>query len=603
MKQTSSSAQAQAQAPSGAQGTIEYLVIIAVVVVIGLVVVGLLMGMTGSGAGLSSNSSKINSKVGSGGLSISGVVIDSNGDGIFKVSNISGEVITLTKVATGGLENTFSQTVPIGGNVDLGVNSLDLKCPCVAGQTKVSCDYNFIYTSSNGFSKVVPVTVQADCVSDSTTTAPLIVPVMTVTGSDCWVNTSINPNPICTLSDLNRMREHLDWNYILEADINAAATRTWADVNGFLPIGNSSTNFSGTFNGNNHYISSLFIYRPSTSNVGLFGYASGTARILNVGLRDVNIRGTDSVGALVGYIWAGSTVNSIVNCYVTGNVAGSNISVGGLVGYKSGGASILNCYSTANVISTSESVGGLVGGSSGGTITNSYATGNITGGWWNIGGLIGSNSSTTIYSSYATGDVTGRVTGASYAGGLAGGGGSIFNSYATGRVTATTYVGGLSGSSSIFSSYATGDVNGTTYVGGLVGDTYSSLRNSFSLGNVDGNSYVGGLVGRATSAVASDINNNYSISRVNGLFVPMNGFLGKSNNASVVNNAYWNPTLATKSNCYRNNLDVDGNTGCTAGVYVASDFYASGIPFTVLGFDGNWLPRSGGYPKLAWQTN
>jgi len=605
MKQASSRAQVQAQVPYMGQGTIEYLVIIAVVVVIGLVVVGLLLGMTGSSTGLSTNSTKINSKVGSGGISIGNVVTDSNGDGIFSVGNTSGETITLTKIATGGLENSYSQTVPIGSSVVLGVNSLNLKCPCVAGQTKVSCDYNVSYTSGNGFPKTVLVTVQADCVSDSTTTTPLIVPVMTVTNSNCWIDVNTNPNPICTLSDLNKMREHLNWNYELKADINAAATKTWADVNGFMPVGTSfATPFSGNFNGNNHYISSLYIYRPGTNYIGLFGYTSGSAvKIQNVGVRDVNITGNQYVGGLVGWM---QSANSVSGCYSSGNVTGVGTNVGGLIGYLQNYASVSDSYSTVNVTGAGN-VGGLIGGIDGILVSRCYATGRVTGGG-TVGGLIGYTFVGGVSDSYATGNVTG--SGDSVGGLIGTGTVGVSRCYATGSVTGSSWVGGLMGRStnSVLSSYATGDVNGLgNYVGGLVGyANFAKVKNSFSKGTVDGNSYVGGLVGYTDSSTTKDINTNYSISRVNGLFAPINGFVGQKTNADVniVFNAYWNPTLSTKSNCYRNDVSVDTNTNCTAGTFVDTNFYgATGVPFTQLGFDGNWVSQTSGYPKLSWQTN
>ena len=184
------------------------------------------------------------------------------------------------------------------------------------------------------------------------------------------------------------------------------------------------------------------------------------------------------------------------------------------------------------------------------------------------------------------------------------------NSYSTGKVTGTNFVGGLSGqaTSAILSSYSTSDVNGTAsdYTGGLVGSAASSVKNSFSKGNVDGNRYVGGLIGYSSTSNTKDINNNYSISRVNASNVPVSGFVGKRTqpDANIVFNAYWNPTLATKSTCYRDSSDVDTNTNCTAGTFIDTNFFgATGIPFAALGFDANWVSQPSGYPKLSWQTN
>ena len=475
------------------------------------------------------------------------------------------------------------------------------------------------------------------------------------------INVDMNIYQLTTCLELQDMNLHLDGNYYLMNDVNCYAdTRLGGALYnggaGFSPIGYSPY-FTGTFNGNNHYISSLYMRYPgSGGNVGLFGYTSATSRILNVGLRDVNITGSYNVGSLVGY-----SSGLVSGSYATGSVTGTGSDwIGGLIGTLYNG-SILNCYSTANVTSTSWNTGGLVGTSFYGTaVTNSYATGSVTStaNGQNIGGLIGYNSA-TLSNSYATGDVngaskvggligylgsgsvlssyaTGDVNGTNNVGGLVGEGwaaisrsyatgnviGSysvgglvgvtyspVFNSYAMGRVTGSSYqVGGLVGycsGSYVLSSYATGDVNGVgDNVGGLVGYTTSSVKKSFSKGTVDGNKYVGGLVGYATSFTLSDVNNNYSISRVNGLNAPKNGFVGQNTNANIVSNAYWNPTLANKSNCYRDTSNADVNTNCNSGSYAAADFYGlGGIPFANLGFDGNWVSQTSGYPKLSWQTN
>ncbi len=91
-------------------------------------------------------------------------------------------------------------------------------------------------------------------------------------------------------------------SFQLASDIDASATSGWNADAGFTPIGNSSTPFTGTFNGNSYTISNLFINLPTTNGVGLFGYTSG-ATIENVGLINVNVTGGENwVGSLVGIV-------------------------------------------------------------------------------------------------------------------------------------------------------------------------------------------------------------------------------------------------------------------------------------------------------------
>ena len=266
--------------------------------------------------------------------------------------------------------------------------------------------------------------------------------------------------------------------YELMSNLNFAGTR-WAlnattdgisdaVLEGWEPIGDESNRYFNTFDGNEYTITGLYINRPATDYVGLFGAIKAGAIIHNVFLEEVEVHGKNYVGRL-----AGESAGSITASYATGTVTGS-FHVGGLVGQNNG--SITASYATGTVIGD-DYVGGLVGFNYGGSITSSYATGTVTGtvdavtgtGDY-VGGLVGQNSG-SITSSYATGSVTGDAL----VGGLVGnnsGGGIISASYATGSVMGNSDVGGLVGSNfngTITSSYATGTVTGVFSVGGLVG--------------------------------------------------------------------------------------------------------------------------------------
>ena len=246
---------------------------------------------------------------------------------------------------------------------------------------------------------------------------------------------------------------------------------------GWNPIGTrdpsqpnlTGTEFNTTFEGNSYTIDHLYINRPSTDYIGLFGSAQSSSRIRNIGLRNVSVSGHSQVGGLVG-----DNNGTISQSHSTGSVSGTYSLVGGLVGYNYNGT-ISQSHSTGSVSGT-ESVGGLVGRNYG-TISQSYATGSVTGNYY-VGGLVGENY-VTISQSYATGSVTGNY----YVGGLVGGnqlvgvneGGTISQSHSTGSVSGNDSVGGLVGGNggTISQSYATGSVTGNQYVGGLVGYHYN----------------------------------------------------------------------------------------------------------------------------------
>jgi len=149
------------------------------------------------------------------------------------------------------------------------------------------------------------------------------------------------------------------------------------------------TSFTGFFDGNKHTVSHLTI--KGGGYLGLFGYLGPGAEVRNLALVDVNITGSDIVvGGLLGYNGSGT----LSNCYSTGVVKGSS-SVGGLAGSNAGVANVTYCYSTAT-ISGRSFVGGLVG-SNGATVTHCYSAGAVDGDWL-VGGLVGFGFGTVLHS-------------------------------------------------------------------------------------------------------------------------------------------------------------------------------------------------------------
>ena len=193
------------------------------------------------------------------------------------------------------------------------------------------------------------------------------------------------------------------------------------------------------------------INRPNTANVGLFGLLIIGSEIKNIGLLNIDIKGNDYVGGLVGSNYGGSIANS----YATGAVNG-NEDVGGLVGRN------------------------LVGQSDAGSITSSYAVGSVYG-YRIVGGLVGEN------------------------------GGSIANSYAAGSVNGDRTVGGLAGQNygSITDSYAVGSVDGNFDIDGLVGQNhfggnqYGSITRSYWDTEVSGISTNAAGTGKTTTELQS----------------------------------------------------------------------------------------------------
>ena len=212
------------------------------------------------------------------------------------------------------------------------------------------------------------------------------------------------------------LRRSLDFN-AAESYQSGMTDPNWTTSTGstgWLPIGSVNEPFNRVFEGNGFTISGLYINRPQSSYVGLFGVLS--SEIKNIGLLDVNIIGVNRVGGLVGEHYG-----FILNSYASGAVSG-NWNVGGLVGWAGSVSHIINSYASG-AVSGNSSIGGLVGWHKG-RLRNTYATGDVslTSASNNrLGGLVGSWETTgSIRNSYAIGRVIPGADNARDGGGLIG---------------------------------------------------------------------------------------------------------------------------------------------------------------------------------------
>lgn len=147
---------------------------------------------------------------------------------------------------------------------------------------------------------------------------------------------------------------------------------TWTPIADWM--GNRTTQYSGTFDGNNKTVSGLYFNGDSTC-IGLFGSSESDGNIKNVGVVDSYFKGNDSVGGV-----CGNNAGTITNCYNAGNLTAieSSATIGGICGYNNGGT-IANCYNTGTVTATGPvaSVGGVCGCSIE-LISNCYNIGTVT---------------------------------------------------------------------------------------------------------------------------------------------------------------------------------------------------------------------------------
>lgn len=115
---------------------------------------------------------------------------------------------------------------------------------------------------------------------------------------------------------------------------------TWTPIADWM--GNRTTQYSGTFDGNNKTVSGLYFNGDSTC-IGLFGSSESDGNIKNVGVVDSYFKGNDSVGGV-----CGCSIELISNCYNIGTVtaASSDADISGICGYNFG--PVKNCYYLAD---------------------------------------------------------------------------------------------------------------------------------------------------------------------------------------------------------------------------------------------------------------
>lgn len=233
------------------------------------------------------------------------------------------------------------------------------------------------------------------------------------------------------LADLNEIRNNLDGSSLYSASTGCPAAGCngfelstdldfdsnqdgimdarddyWNAGEGWLPIaGDRSLHFTGILEGNGYVISNLYINRPNSEYIGLFGRINN-AQIRQLGLSGplMSVIGNQYTGSIVGVVIENSIINAVFN---TGSINGYR-NVGGLVGYVGKSNQIRNSFNTGSVTGTSIQVGGLVGVIiSNNQISASFNSGYVTG-RYSSGGLIGfsSNSVNDINNSYWAVDST-----------------------------------------------------------------------------------------------------------------------------------------------------------------------------------------------------
>lgn len=342
-----------------------------------------------------------------------------------------------------------------------------------------------------------------------------------------------------------------------------------------VPIGNSSTKFSGTFDGKNHTISNL---KTSGQYSGLFGYVNG-ATIQNLTVNVANNAGATSAGGLVGAVNGTTTIR---NCTVNGTISGTH-QVGGFVGFAQGvyqdntlvlpcNLTIEGCTNNATVTTTSQasdnnrtSAGGFVGYvNAGATVTiKSYIDENGQTKKSTNNGKISTTSSADNkgvggFVGYSYGKITltdcvneknATITGKERVGGLVG-----YIGKADSDSQKEMVISGCENKAAVTSN-STNDVYG---IGGIVG--YNSghkvaITNCINSGAITGTHETAGIIGYSDHSDISGCTNSGAVSG----FATVGGIVGKMGGGSIVSCKNTATVKASKAR------DIDGVNGAYLG--------------------------------------
>lgn len=201
--------------------------------------------------------------------------------------------------------------------------------------------------------------------------------------------------------NVNNGTTYKDYTITLNTDLDLN-NQSWTPISTNT---DSNNMFKGTFNGNGHTISGLFI-NSSAHRQGLFGNNSGTIKNLNV---SGTVSGDARVGGIVGF-----NEGTVENCTFTGTVSSSynkdsgstSSGAGGIVGSNVG--LVTNCYAlNATVTNSKYTPGAIVG-----TNLSSLSSGTVTGSYYyNCGTLSGvginNGSASTITKLYTLSNSSG----------------------------------------------------------------------------------------------------------------------------------------------------------------------------------------------------
>ena len=384
------------------------------------------------------------------------------------------------------------------------------------------------------------------------------------------------------------------------ADIALSGTWSPIGVFGKNVYGYGNRPFSGIYDGGLKTITGLSI-TDTASYTGLFGLVRGaqvsnvvikgakldvgsyagvlagkmdSTTVENCTLEDVEIKGTDRVGGLVGE----ASMVEVLSVVVSGTVQGTN-SVGGIVGRMQDGsiATVMNKAKVSGSVTVAGVVGSFASVNTDGVIIDAMNYGTVKG-TKDVAGVVATLSSTRLERSGNFGAVDADSSQIGNVGGVVAVASSksvvkeVFNT-APITVVRSMSAGGVIGSmKSVNGSgmFNLGELSGkASNMGGLVGvvDGETTMESSYNAGKIPDNNVSGTVAGKAASSV-------------------------------TLKNVYYDKTVGGTCLVVANQMGMELPSGFATEEMKAATFIA-----TLNGTGSVWKAGSatfGGYPAFSW---
>ncbi len=464
------------------QGTIEYLVILAVIVVIGLTLVTISANFLDT-ANQTTVSSKNLVGTAQSNIVVREAVIDYEGDSLLFIQNNTGEEIFLTKISLDGREDNYNELINPSSEKIFSFSNLNTNCSCTPGEQTKICNYDLYYTSIYGLEKKETLEIKLECVANAQSNRPVITP---------QVPADTQAPQIISFSPENNFEsENLTVTFNYEATDNNQIQSCALYVNNELVDTNNNSEGTLTHTFNEDILTNWHITCTDHAN----NTTQTQTRNININHTPYQITTCTELQEITEDLTGDYTLQNNIDCSDTINWnsgAGfepigdfSNMFSGSLSGNKKiinnltinrPGQTTIGLFGRTNMTGGIKElgltdvniiglnfVGAITGWNANGTISEVFSTGTIIG-ERSVGGITGAIQGGLVTNSYSINNINASIE---IGGGIAGQRGNILNSYYAGLITGPN-IGGISA------------VNG---YGGIVTNSYwdtdmSSIENS-----------------------------------------------------------------------------------------------------------------------------